>query len=84
MFVGQEMPVSADDGGVTPLHQLRRDARHRWQTHGPGNRGNIALRGAEDLRQLHRRDDLPVPPDELVDAIGKIRADERRAGGALR
>ncbi len=74
LVVGQEMPIAPDQRDVAARLHLRRNRRRRRQSHRLGQRRDVLHGSSQDLRQLGRLDGVPVPPDELVDAVGKMAA----------
>ena len=77
------MPIVLDEGEVAASPHFGRNRCRRRQSHGIGHCGDLLHRGAQYLRQFCRLNGVPIPPDELVHAVGKIAAYDRRWGVAF-
>ncbi len=72
LFVGQQVPVSPDDGDVPSL-LIQLGRRHvRRQAHGQANGPNPVGGRVEDPGHSLQGNHLPVAPDECVKAVGEM------------
>ncbi len=84
LLVGQEMPVSADKGGVPAFLQVGRDRGFRGQSHRYGHRRDVLDRRSEHLGEFCRLYGVPVAPHEGMRGIGEVGERYRRGRVAVR
>ena len=71
--VGQQMPVALDDGDVAAALLVACNARRLAQSHAAGERKDVPALRTDDGRETLDRHELPVAPDERVQAAGEMR-----------
>lgn len=67
------MPVALDDGDVAAALLVARDARRLAQSHAAGEREDVRALRTDDGSETLDRHELPVAPDERVQAAGEMR-----------
>ena len=81
LIVGQKMPVLANDRDIDPAELIGRDLDLGRQTHRFADRRDLGGLTTHHLGHPVEVRQLPVPPDELMQPIGKMRfGDSLEAG----